>query len=70
MALEFVVSRPVRDAGAETFCPTDGAAAERIFTAPEMNMNRPPAASARRRRPAASRTHGHSHGPGTGHHTH
>jgi hypothetical protein len=67
--LEFVVSRPARDAALETFCPHDDAAAERIFTVPEMNMNRPQSTT-----PAPPSSgfshHGHSHGPGTGHHTH
>jgi hypothetical protein len=63
------VSRPVRDAGLDTFCPTDGAPAERVFTVPEMNLNRPPAPTPA---PPSSRfSHsGHSHGPGTAHHTH
>jgi hypothetical protein len=67
--LELVVSRPVRDAGLATACPIDGAPAERIFTVPEMNLNRPPAASPAP--PARGFSHhGHSHGPGAGHHTH
>jgi hypothetical protein len=67
--LEFVVSRPARDSALETRCPTDDAPAERFFTVPEMNLNRPPAAT-----PASPSSgfshHGHSHGPGAGHHTH
>jgi hypothetical protein len=65
--LEFVVSRPARDAALETRCPTDDAPAERVFTVPEMNLNRPPSAT-----PPSSgfSHHGHSHGPGAGHHTH
>ena len=67
--LEFVVSRSVRDAGVEAFCPTDGAPAERVFTVPEMNLNRP--RSSAPAPPARGFSHaGHSHGPGTGHHTH
>jgi len=67
--IEFVVSRPVSDAGVETFCPHDGAPAERIFTVPEMNLNRPPSATPAP--PSSGFSHsGHSHGPGTGHHTH
>ena len=66
---EFVVSRPVREAAAATFCPTDGAAAERIFTVPEMNLNRPPAATPSPPSSGFSH-HGHSHGPGASHHTH
>jgi putative FmdB family regulatory protein len=67
--LEFVVSRSARDAGAETFCPTDGAPAERVFTAPEMNLNRPP--SYKPVPAAGGFSHsGHSHGPGARHHTH
>ena len=46
-------------------------AAERIFTAPAMNFNRPDApTAARRRRRAASRTTATRTGPGTGHHSH
>ena len=67
--IEFVVSRPVSDAGVETFCPHDGAPAERIFTVPEMNLNRPPSTTPAP--PSSGFSHsGHSHGPGTGHHTH
>lgn len=66
---EFVVSRPASEAGVATFCPTDGAAAERVFTVPEMNLNRPPAAAPAP--PASGFSHaGHSHGPGAAHHTH
>ena len=68
-ALEFVVSRPIRDAGLDAFCPADGAPGERIFTVPEMNMNRPPATTPQPPSSGYSH-HGHSHGPGTGHHTH
>jgi len=66
---EFVVSRPVSEAAAAAFCPTDGAAAERIFTVPEMNMHRPPAATPSPPSSGYSH-HGHSHGPGTSHHSH
>jgi hypothetical protein len=69
--IEFVVSRPAADAGTETFCPTDGAPAERVFTVPEMNLNRPPAPARAPAAPAPGFSHsGHSHGPGTAHHTH
>ena len=68
-ALEFDVSRPVSDAGKAAACPVDGAAAERIFTMPNTNFNRPPSAA-----PASGGggyAHaGHSHGPGTRPHTH
>jgi putative FmdB family regulatory protein len=67
--LEFDVSRPLRDAGAAATCPADGAAAERIFTVPSMNFNRP--RSATPAPPSRGFSHsGHSHGPGTSHHTH
>ena len=66
---EFVVSRPATDAAVATFCPTDGAAAERVFTVPEMNLNRPPTVTPGPP-PRGFSHHGHSHGPGTGHHTH
>jgi putative FmdB family regulatory protein len=70
--LEFVVSRPVSEASAGAACPADGAAAERVFTVPEMNMNRPtPPRTAAPPPPSRGFSHsGHSHGPGTGHHTH
>jgi putative FmdB family regulatory protein len=67
--LEFEVSRPARESAADAACPTDGAAAKRIFTVPSMNFNRPvPTTPA----PPSSgfSHHGHSHGPGAGHHTH
>jgi putative FmdB family regulatory protein len=68
-ALEFEVSRSIRDAGAAASCPTDGAPAERIFTIPSMNFNRPPSTTPEP--PGRGFSHsGHSHGPGTGHHTH
>jgi len=64
--LEFEVSRP---ASAEASCPADGATAERIFMVPSMNFNRP--ASTTPGPPSSGFSHhGHSHGPGTGHHTH
>ena len=67
--LEFEVSRPAHESSANASCPTDGAAAERIFTVPSMNFNRPVPSS-----PAPPSSgfshHGHSHGPGTGHHAH
>jgi hypothetical protein len=67
--IEFVVSRPARDAAIDTFCPTDGAPAERVFTVPEMNLNRPAAPTPAP--PASGFSHsGHSHGPGAAHHTH
>jgi hypothetical protein len=63
------VSRPARDAAIDTFCPTDGAPAERVFTVPEMNLNRPAAPTPAP--PASGVSHsGHSHGPGAAHHTH
>lgn len=63
------MSRPARDAAVETFCPTDGALAERIFTVPEMSLTRPPAS--RPAPPSSGFSHaGHSHGPGTSHHAH
>jgi len=69
--LEFEVSRPMSEASAGATCPADGAAAERVFEVPQMAFKRPPAPDA----PAAPRAsgfshHGHSHGPGAGHHTH
>ncbi|HEY7649867.1 MAG TPA: hypothetical protein VID04_12760 [Methylomirabilota bacterium] len=67
--LEFIVSRPASDASAATFCPTDGARAERVFTVPEMTLNRPPSTAPVPPSSGFSH-HGHSHGPGTGHHTH
>ena len=66
---EFVVSRPVSEVSAAAFCPTDGAAAERIFTVPEMNMHRPPATTPSPPSSGYSH-HGHSHGPGASHHSH
>lgn len=68
--LEFDVSRPVRDAGADAHCPADGAQAVRVFTVPAMNFNRPRSAASPG--PPARRFshHGHSHGPGTGAHSH
>jgi putative FmdB family regulatory protein len=69
--LEFVVSRPVSESAAEATCPTDGATAVRVFTVPEMGFNRPPAPVTRSAPPSRSFSHhGHSHGPGTGHHSH
>ena len=70
--LDFVVSRPARDAATEAFCPADGARAERVFTVPETSLNRPaPPPPPRSAPPARGFSHsGHSHGPGTGHHTH
>ena len=67
--LEFEVSRPARESAADAACPTDGAAAERIFTVPSMNFNRPVSSTAAPPSSAFSH-HGHSHGPGTGHHSH
>ena len=67
--LEFVVSRPAREAAAPALCPHDGSAAERIFTVPEMNLSRPPAVTPAPPSKGFSH-HGHSHGPGTGAHTH
>ena len=67
--LEFEVSRPARDSAADASCPNDGAAAERIFTVPSMNFNHPASATSAPP-PSGFSHHGHSHGPGTGHHTH
>ena len=67
--IEFVVSRPASESSAGASCPTDGTTAERIFTIPEMNMHRPP--ETRPSPPSSGYSHhGHSHGPGTSHHTH
>ena len=67
--LEFEVSRPTREWAANASRPTDGAAAERIFTVPSMNSNRPAPSSPAP--PSSGFSHdGHSHGPGTGHHAH
>jgi putative FmdB family regulatory protein len=68
--LEFEVSRPASESAAGATCPTDGAAAVRIFTIPEMGFNRPPPATASAPPSRGFSHHGHSHGPGTGHHTH
>ena len=70
--LEFEVSRSIKDAtaGVAAACPADGAKAERIFTVPNMLINKPMTASPA---PPVSRGyshHGHSHGPGTGGHSH
>jgi putative FmdB family regulatory protein len=66
---EFVVSRPASEAAAETFCPADGAGAERIFTVPEMSFYRPPSKTPAP--PSSGYSHsGHSHGPGTAPHSH
>ena len=68
-ALEFDVSRPASDAAKPAACPVDGAAAERIFTMPNTNFNRPKPAEPGSS--AANWSHsGHSHGPGTHPHTH
>ena len=68
--LEFEVSRPARESAANAACPTDSAAAERIFTVPSMNFNRPVSATPAAPPSSGFSHHGHSHGPGTGHHTH
>ena len=68
-ALEFEVSRPVSDAGKAAACPVDGAAAERIFTMPNTNFNRPPSVVPASEGGGYSHS-GHSHGPGTRPHTH
>jgi putative FmdB family regulatory protein len=68
-ALEFEVSRPVSDAGKPTACPIDGAAAERIFTMPNTNFNRPPSTAPSSGGGGYSHS-GHSHGPGARPHTH
>jgi putative FmdB family regulatory protein len=67
--LEFEVSRPIRETGQEASCPADGAVAQRIFTVPAMNFNRPPSAAPAA--PSSGYSHsGHSHGPGTAGHSH
>ena len=69
--LEFEVSRPARDAAAPAACPVDGAEAVRVFTVPSMNFGRPPADPSAPSPPARGFSHhGHSHGPGTGAHSH
>ena len=68
--IEFEVSRPARDSAADATCPTDGAAAVRIFLAPAMNFGRPPAATTPSPPARGYSHHGHSHGPGTGSHSH
>jgi putative FmdB family regulatory protein len=70
--LDFVVSRPASAAAAETFCPADGAPAERVFTVPEMGFNRPrPQPAPAGAPPPRGYSHsGHSHGPGTAPHSH
>jgi len=67
---QFEVSRPARDSAADATCPTDGAAAVRIFLAPAMNFGRPPAATPTGPPSRSFSHHGHSHGPGTGAHSH
>ena len=69
--LEFDVSRPMSEASAPATCPADRAAAARVFLVPQMAFKRPVGAEP----PAQPRAsgfshHGHSHGPGAGHHTH
>ena len=68
-ALEFDVSRPVSEASKPAACPVDGATAERIFTMPSTNFNRPPSAAPASDAGGYSHS-GHSHGPGTRAHTH
>ena len=68
-ALEFDVSRPVSDAGKPAACPIDGANAERIFTMPNTNFNRPAALTPASGGGGYSHS-GHSHGPGARPHTH
>jgi putative FmdB family regulatory protein len=67
---QFEVSRPARDSAADATCPTDSAAAVRIFLAPAMNFGRPPAATTPGPPARGYSHHGHSHGPGTGSHSH
>jgi putative FmdB family regulatory protein len=67
---QFEVSRPARDSAADASCPTDGAAAVRVFLAPAMNFGRPPAATTPGPPARGYSHHGHSHGPGTGSHSH
>ena len=69
--LAFDVSRSMSEASAPATCPVDGSAAERVFVVPQMAFKRPAGAEP----PAPPRSsgyshHGHSHGPGVGHHTH
>jgi len=68
-ALEFDVSRRVSEASKPAACPVDGATAERIFTMPNTNFNRPPSAAPAPDGGGYSHS-GHSHGPGTRAHTH
>ena len=68
-ALEFEVSRPVSDASNPAACPVDGAQAERIYTMPNTNFNRPAPAAPKSSGGGYSHA-GHSHGPGTRAHTH
>jgi putative FmdB family regulatory protein len=68
--LEFEVARPARDSAADATCPTDGGAAVRVFLAPAMNFGRPPAATTPGPPARGFSHHGHSHGPGTGSHSH
>jgi putative FmdB family regulatory protein len=71
-ALEFEVSRSIHDPATGASCPADGAAAERIFTVPQMIFGRPeaPPTPTPPRGGGGFSHHGHSHGPGTAGHSH
>ncbi|HXJ80695.1 MAG TPA: FmdB family zinc ribbon protein [Candidatus Methylomirabilis sp.] len=69
--LSFEISRPMSEASQAATCPADGATATRVFVAPDMVLKRSTGPVA----PAAPRSsgfshHGHSHGPGSRHHSH
>ena len=71
--LVFDVSRRMDEAGGGAVCPEDGAPADRIFTAPQMVLGRrEPTVKPRpgMPKPKGFSHHGHSHGPGTSHHSH
>lgn len=68
---EFEASRRMSDADQEAACPVDGERAERVFTVPQRALYRPAAARSRPAPSASGYSHfGHSHGPGTGAHSH
>ena len=68
--LEFEVSRPARDSAVDASCLADGATAERVFTVPAMNFNRPASTATPSPPSRGFSHHGHSHGAGTGDHSH